>query len=66
MQNILFLDISGFRFVDIFSYSTENKCQENHMVTSSNLTGNESKRVDHSLFGLVLNQPINKAFLSVK
>lgn len=33
MQNILFLDISGFCFVDIFTYSAENKSQENHMVT---------------------------------
>ena len=35
------------------------------MVTSSNLSGNESKHVDHSLFGLMLNQLISKAFLSV-
>lgn len=53
----------GFVFADTSTYSAENKSQENHMVTSRNLSVNYSKYIGHPLFGLVLNQLVNKGFI---
>lgn len=62
MQNILFLDISEFCFLDIFTYLAENKSWENPMVTNSNLSEYKSKYRDYSLFGLMLNPLVSKGF----